>query len=172
MNHSVFESSGPKSLPAKIRSSSQYYCTPLNNSVKLHLPPHPRMGFALWHLWSVWGCCWAGEEAVHGPPWQQRSLLLPSSLNCTVCSVLRSEQLVFQSNWILLQFDLFLEIRYTFQRICFEALGYLNHFLVYFPRHKRYHVWNMWNENVKVFGWILSTENKFAYCSFSVKTLK
>lgn len=66
----------------------------------------------------------------------------------------------------------FLEIRYTFQRICFEALGYLNHFLVYFPRHKRYHVWNMWNENVKVFGWILSAENIFAYCSFSVKILK
>lgn len=34
----------------------------------------------------------------------------------------------------------FLEIRYTFQHICLEALGYLNHFLVYFPRHKRYHV--------------------------------
>lgn len=66
----------------------------------------------------------------------------------------------------------FLEIRYTFQCICFEAHGYLNHFLVYFPRHKRYHVWSMWNENVKVFGWILSAENIFAYCSFSVKTLK
>jgi hypothetical protein len=66
----------------------------------------------------------------------------------------------------------FLEIRYTFQHICLEALGYLNHFLVYFPRHKRYHVWSMWNENVKVFGWVLSTENIFAYCSFSAKTLK
>lgn len=66
----------------------------------------------------------------------------------------------------------FLEIRYSFQCVCLEALGYLNHFLVYFPRHKRYHVWNTWNENVKVFGWILSTENIFAYCSFSVKILK
>lgn len=34
----------------------------------------------------------------------------------------------------------FLEIRYSFQCVCLEALGYLNHFLVYFPRHKRYHV--------------------------------
>lgn len=66
----------------------------------------------------------------------------------------------------------FLEIRYTFQHICFEALEYLKYFLVYFPRLKRYHVWNTWNENLKVFGWILSTENILAYCSFSIKTLK
>lgn len=97
---------------------------------------------------------------------------LDGCLTSSICSIPRSEQLVFQSRRTL-QFDpFFLEIRYTFQHICLEALGYLNHFLVYFPRHKRYHVWSMWNENVKVFGWVLSTENIFAYCSFSAKTLK
>lgn len=42
--NSIFKSSSPESLSAKIRSSSQK-CSPLNNYIKLHLPPHPQNGF-------------------------------------------------------------------------------------------------------------------------------
>ena len=168
---SAFKFSNPKSLSAKMRSSSLKYSTPLNNYIKPYLPVHRQMGFALSYVWSVWDCCWTGAEAVHGSSGQQTNFFTSLMPKLKHLSIRRSDQLVFQSKWLFSAVQPFLEIRYAFQHICFEVLGDLNHFLAQFPRHKRYHVWNMWNEIVKVFGWILSAENVFAYCSFSIKTL-
>lgn len=165
MDYSVFKSSSPKSLSAKIRSSSQKWP---NSFEQLHktIPSRLHDVFYVETPPPVgWDCCWAGEEALESAfhflhPKRQHLHRTPKR---TACFPIKMDS---SAIWP------FLEIRYTFQCICFEALGYLNHFLVYFPRHKRHHVWNMWNENVKVFGRILSAENIFAYCSFSVKTLK
>lgn len=85
MGYSVFKFSNPKSLSAKMRSSSPKYSTPLKNYIKLYLPVHLQMGFALSYIWSVWDCCWTGAEAVHRPSRQQRNFFLPLCLNWSIC---------------------------------------------------------------------------------------
>lgn len=77
--------------------------TAVSNSAYL---PDPEWVFHA-TFWSVWDCCWSEKEAVQGLSWQQRCLSLPLCLNCSSCSRPTSEQLVFQSKWILLQSDLF-----------------------------------------------------------------
>lgn len=107
MDYSVFKFSNPKSLSAKMRSSSPKYSTPLKNYIKLYLPVHLQMSFALSYIWSVWDCCWTGAEAVHRPSRQQRNFFTSLMPKLKHLSVHRSDQLVFQSKWFFLQFNLF-----------------------------------------------------------------
>lgn len=130
MDYSIFNSSSPKSLSAKIRSSSEKWP---NSFEQLHKTIPSRLHDVFYvETLPGWDETAAGLEsrgAFHflHPKWQH----LCRTQKRTACFPIKMHSSAIRP---------FLEIRYTFQCICFEALGYLNHFLVYFPRHKRYHV--------------------------------
>lgn len=98
MDYSIFKSSSPKSLSAKIRSSSEKWPNSFEQLHKTIPSLASTMCFMLRH-------CRVGMRLLLG--WRAEALFTSFIPNGSICAGLRSEQLVFQSKCILLQFDLF-----------------------------------------------------------------